>query len=69
MAKKVLVKCDDYNGSKDVLFMFDDKNDFRLKDPKSEYTILCEGSYTKGFLKTEMGNFQVFSDYSVKKVL
>jgi len=68
-ANKVLVKANDYNGHKDVLFMMQ-ADDFRLTNMtfKNNYTVLAQGKYSKRILKTELGDFNVFSDWSVKKV-
>lgn len=68
--KRLLVKCADFNGHKDVLFMMK-PDDFRLTDErfKGDYTTLDKGTYKSRVLTTEKsGAFQVFSDWSVKSI-
>lgn len=64
-SKKLLVKCDDYNGYKDILFMMD-KNDSRVDN--GNYSTVCEGEYKGGFLNCENGLYRVNSDWSVNLI-
>lgn len=63
--KKVLAVCKEYNNSTNVLFMMQASDD-RLGD--GNYSVVCEGKYSKKVLHTAQGDYQVFSDWSVKKV-
>lgn len=67
--KRLLVKCSEYNGFKNILFMMD-KKDFRLidEDFKNEWEILGEGDYKKKVLTIGKDKYKVFSDWSVKKM-
>ena len=64
---KYLVKDNDYNGHKDVLFMMN-MNDFRLTDDrfKDDYEVLGKGKYAKKVLTVNGIAYKVFSDWSVK---
>jgi len=64
-ATKLLVKANDYNGHKNVLFMMK-SDDFRVGT--DNYTVLAKGKLSKNVLKTTKGDYTVFSDWSVKKL-
>lgn len=74
-AKKsyVLVRCGDYNGHKNVLFMMD-TTDFRLSDERfsSNYEVLAPGEYAgraRQLTVAERGEtYQVFEDWSLKLI-
>lgn len=66
---KVLVKCSDYNGSKDVLFMMR-QDDNRLVDYSNNYEVLSDAKYSAK-TKTLIANkksYRVFCDWSVKAI-
>lgn len=69
-ASKVLVRCADYNGDKDVLFMMK-ADEFRLTDPRfsANYTVLDAApvyTHKTRTLSSSLGVFRVFTDWSLR---
>lgn len=65
---KVLARCADYNGNKNVLFMMS-ADDFRLADAKWGYSIVGPAKYSRKDQTLVSGGktYRVFSDWSVKE--
>lgn len=60
---KNLVRCDDYNGHKNILFMMD------RDDVREGYHVVDCGLYFKGILTTVSGDrYKVHVDWSVTKL-
>jgi hypothetical protein len=67
---KKLVRCADYNGYRNVLFMMDG-DDFRLSDARfsSNYTVLASDVYAardKTFTTADGDTYTVFADWSLQ---
>jgi hypothetical protein len=70
ISTKVLVNCKQYGRFTDVLFMMK-TDDFRLADSKYGYTKIADGKHVtkeRSFVTTTGETYQVFSDWSVKKI-
>lgn len=67
---KVLATCKQYGRFAGVLFMMK-SDDFRLADSNYGYTKIADGKHSakeRSFVTTAGEKYQVFSDWSVKKI-